>query len=116
VQKKRFQSLLDKTDNSMSQTLSQLYLLQIALLEGDNEKAEKYASIRSVKSFLSLKIADVQMIQAWYQFKVKKDVAQTRKAMRIARQKMNSSRMLRDEKRYYENWLAELEKALAEGV
>ena len=114
--KKRFQSLLDKTDNSMSQTLSQLYLLQIALLEGDNEKAEKYASIRSVKSFLSLKIADVQMIQAWYQFKVKKDVAQTRKAMRIARQKMNSSRMLRDEKRYYENWLAELEKALAEGV
>lgn len=114
--KKRFQSLLDKTDNSMSQTLSQLYLLQIALLEGDNEKAEKYASIRSVKSFLSLKMADVQMIQAWYQFKVKKNIAQTRKAMKIARQKMNSSRMLRDEKRYYENWLAELEKALAEGV
>jgi len=114
--KKRFQSLLDKTDNSMSQTLSQLYLLQIALLEGDNEKAEKYASIRSVKSFLSLKMADMQLIQAWYQFKVKKDVAQTRKAMKIARQKMNSSRMLRDEKRYYENWLAELEKALAEGV
>ena len=114
--KKRFQSLLDKTDNSMSQTLSQLYLLQIALLEGDNEKAEKYASIRSVKSFLSLKMADVQIIQAWYQFKVKKDIAQTRKAMKIARQKMNSSRMLRDEKRYYENWLAELEKELAEGV
>ena len=114
--KKRFQSLLDKTDNSMSQTLSQLYLLQIALLEGDNEKAEKYASIRSVKSFLSLKMADVQLIQAWYQFKVNKDVAQTRKAMKIARQKMNSSRMLWDEKRYYENWLAELEKALAEGV
>ena len=114
--KKRFQSLLDKTDNSMSQTLSQLYLLQIALLEGDNEKAEKYASIRSVKSFLSLKMSDMQLIQAWYQFKVKKDVAQTRKAMKIARQKMNSSRMLRDEKRYYENWLAELEKALAEGV
>ena len=114
--KKRFQSLLDKTDNSMSQTLSQLYLLQIALLEGDNEKAEKYASIRSVKSFLSLKMSDMQLIQAWYQFKVKKDVAQTRKAMKIARQKMNSSRMLRDEKRYYENWLAELEKELAEGV
>ena len=114
--KKRFQSLLDKTDNSMSQTLSQLYLLQIALLEGDNEKAEKYASIRSVKSFLSLKMADMQLIQAWYQFKVNKDVAQTRKAMKIARQKMNSSRMLWDEKRYYENWLAELEKALAEGV
>ena len=114
--KKRFQSLLDKTDNSMSQTLSQLYLLQIALLEDDNEKAEKYASIRSVKSFLSLKMADVQVIQAWYQFKVKKDVAQTRKAMKIARQKMNSSKMLRDEKRYYENWLAELEKELAEGV
>ena len=114
--KKRFQSLLDKTDNSMSQTLSQLYLLQIALLEGDNEKAEKYASIRSVKSFLSLKMADMQLIQAWYQFKVKKDIAQTRKAMKIARQKMNSSRMLWDEKRYYENWLAELEKALAEGV
>lgn len=114
--KKRFQSLLDKTDNSMSQTLSQLYLLQIALLEGDNEKAEKYASIRSVKSFLSLKMSDMQLIQAWYQFKVKKNIAQTRKAMKIARQKMNSSRMLRDEKRYYENWLAELEKALAEGV
>ena len=114
--KKWFQSLLDKTDNSMSQTLSQLYLLQIALLEGDNEKAEKYASIRSVKSFLSLKMADMQLIQAWYQFKVKKDVAQTRKAMKIARQKMNSSRMLRDEKRYYENWLEELEKELSEGV
>lgn len=114
--KKLFQSLLERTEHSMSETFCQLYLLQIALLEGDNEKAEEYASIRSVKSFLSLKMADVQMIQAWYQFKVKNDVAQTRKAMKTARQKMNSSRMLRDEKRYYENWLAELEKALAEGV
>ena len=100
----------------MSQTLSQLYLLQIALLEGDYEKAEEYASNRGVKSFLSLKTADMQVIQAWYQFKVKKDVVQTHKAMKIARQKMNSSRILRDEKRYYENWLAELEKELAEGV
>ena len=114
--KKLFQSLLERTEHSLSETFCQLCLLQIALLEGDNEKAEEYASIRSVKSFLSLKMADVQSIQAWYQFKVKKDVAQTRKAMKIARQKMNSSRMLRDEKRYYENWLAELEKALAEGV
>ena len=61
-------------------------------------------------------MADVQSIPAWYQFKVRNDMAQTRKAMKIARQKMNSSRMLRDEKRYYENWLAEREKALAEGV
>ena len=114
--KKLFQSLLERTEHSLSKTFCQLYLLQIALLEGDNEKAEEYASIRSVKSFLSLKMADVQMIQAWYQFKVKKDIAQTRKAMKIARQKMNSSRMLRDEQCYYENWLAELEKALVEGV
>ena len=114
--KKLFQSLLERTEHSLSETFCQLYLLQIALLEGDNEKAEQYASNRSVKSFLSLKMADVQMIQAWYQFKVKKDVAQTRKAMKIARQKMNSSRMLRDEKRYYENWLAELEKELTEEV
>ena len=114
--KKLFQSLLERTEHSVSETFCQLYLLQIALLEGDNEKAEEYASIRSVKSFLSLKMADVQMIQAWYQFKVKKDIAQTRKAMKIARQKMNSSRMLRDEQCYYENWLAELEKALVEGV
>ena len=114
--KKLFQSLLERTEHSVSKTFCQLYLLQIALLEGDNEKAEEYASIRSVKSFLSLKMADVQMIQAWYQFKVKNDVAQARKAMKIARQKMNSSRMLRDEQCYYENWLAELEKALAEGV
>ena len=114
--KKLFQSLLERTEHSLSETLCQLCLLQIALLEGDNEKAEEYASIRSVKSFLSLKMADVQMIQAWYQFKVKNDVAQTRKAMKTARQKMNSSRMLRDEQCYYENWLAELEKALVEGV
>ena len=114
--KKLFQSLLERTEHSVSKTLCQLCLLQIALLEGDNEKAEQYASNRSVKSFLSLKMADVQMIQAWYQFKVKNDVAQARKAMKIARQKMNSSRMLRDEQCYYENWLAELEKALAEGV
>lgn len=114
--KAAFQSLLDKTDHSVSQTLSQIYLLQIALLEGDHEKAEEYASIRGVKSFLSLKSADMQLIQAWYQFKVKKDVVQTRKAIKIARQKMNSSRMLRDEKRYYENWLAELEKELDKGV
>ena len=114
--KQQLQSVLEKTDNPMSQTLSQLYLLQIALLEGDNKKAEEYASNRGVKSFLSIKTADMQVIQAWYQFKVRNDMAQTRKAMKIARQKMNSSRMLRDEKRYYENWLAELEKALAEGV
>ncbi len=100
----------------MSKTISQLYLLQIALLEGDHEKAEEYASNRGVKSFLSLKMADMQSIQAWYQFKIKKDVAQTRKAMKIARQKMASSRMLRYEKQYYENWLAELEKELSEGV
>ena len=114
--KKLFQSLLERTEHSLSETFCQLYLLQIALLEGDNEKAEQYASNRSVKSFLSLKMADVQMIQAWYQFKVKNDVAQARKAMKIARQKMNSSRMLQDEQCYYENWLAELEKALVEGV
>ena len=114
--KQQFQSVLEKTDNPMSKTISQLYLLQVALIEGDNKKAEEYASIRGVKSFLSIKTADMQVIQAWYQFKVKKDVVQTHKAMKIARQKMNSSRMLRDEKSYYQNWLAELEKELAEGV
>ena len=114
--KKLFQSLLERTEHSLSETLCQLCLLQIALLEGDNEKAKEYASIRGVKSFLSIKTADMQVIKAWYQFKVKKDVVQTHKAMKIARHKMNSSRMLRDEKRYYENWLAELEKELTEGV
>ena len=114
--KQQFQSVLEKTDNPMSKTISQLYLLQIALIEGDNKKAEEYASIRGVKSFLSLKTADMQVIQAWYQFKVKKDVVQTHKAMKIARQKMNSSRMLRDEKIYYQNWLAELEKEMLEGT
>ena len=114
--KQQFQSLLEKTDNPMSKTISQLYLLQIALLEGDHEKAEEYASNRGVKSFLSLKMADMQSIQAWYQFKIKKDVAQTRKAMKIARKNMVTSRLVRDEKRYYENWLAELEKELSEGV
>ena len=114
--KKHFQSLLDKTDNPMSQTLSQLYLLQIALLERDHEKAEEYASNRGVKSFLSLKMADTQIMQAWYQFLVKKDMNQTDKAIKIARQNMVTSRLVRDEKRYYENWLAELEKELSEGV
>ena len=112
--KQQFQSVLEKTDNPMSKTSSQLYLLQIALMEGDNKKAEEYASIRGVKSFLSLKTADMQVIQAWYQFKVKKDVVQTHKAMKIARQKMNSSRMLRDEKAYYQQWLDELEQAIQE--
>lgn len=114
--KKHFQSLLDKTDNPMSQTLSQLYLLQIALLERDHEKAEEYASNRGVKSFLSLKMADTQIMQAWYQFLVKKDMVQTDKAIKIARQNLGTSRLVRDEKRYYENWLEELEKALAEEV
>ena len=114
--KKHFQSLLDKTDNPMSQTLSQLYLLQIALLERDHEKAEEYASNRGVKSFLSLKMADTQIMQAWYQFLVKKDMDQTDKAIKIARKNMRTSRLVRDEKRYYENWLAELEKELSEGV
>ncbi len=114
--KKHFQSLLDKTDNPMSQTLSQLYLLQIALLERDYEKAEEYASNRGVKSFLSLKMADTQIMQAWYQFLVKKDMDQTEKAIKIARQNLGTSRLVRDEKRYYESWLAELEKELSEGV
>ena len=114
--KRQFQSLLEKTDNPMSKTISQLYLLQIALLEGDYEKAEEYASNRGVKSFLSLKMADMQSIQAWYQFLVKKDMDQTDKAIKIARQNMVTSRLVRDEKPYYENWLAELEKELSEGV
>lgn len=112
--KKHLQTLLENTDNSMIRTISQLYLLQIALLEGDHARAEEYASIRGVKSFLSLKTADMQVIQAWYQFKVKKDMEQTHKAMKIARQKMNSSRMLRDEKAYYQQWLDELEQAIQE--
>ena len=114
--KRQFQSLLEKTDNPMSKTISQLYLLQIALLEGDHEKAEEYASNRGVKSFLSLKMADTQIMQAWYQFLVKKDMDQTDKAIKIARKNMVTSRLVRDEKRYYENWLAELEKELSEGV
>ncbi len=114
--KQQFQSLLEKTDNPMSQTLSQLYLLQIALLERDYEKAEEYASNRGVKSFLSLKMADTQIMQAWYQFLVKKDMDQTEKAIKIARQNLGTSRLVRDEKRYYESWLAELEKELSEGV
>ena len=114
--KQQFQSLLEKTDNPMSKTISQLYLLHIALLEGDHEKAEEYASNRGVKSFLSLKMADTQIMQAWYQFLVKKDMVQTDKAIKIARQNMVTSRLVRDEKRYYENWLAELEKELSEGV
>ena len=114
--KKHFQSLLDKTDNPMSQTLSQLYLLHIALLEGDHEKAEQYACNRGVKAFLSLKMTDTQIIQACYQFLVKKDMEQTDKAIKIARKNMRTSRLVRDEKRYYENWLAELEEELAEGV
>ena len=114
--KRQFQSLLEKTDNPMSKTISQLYLLQIALLEGDHEKAEEYASNRGVKSFLSLKMTDTQIMQAWYQFLVKKDMDQTDKAIKIARKNMVTSRLVRDEKRYYESWLAELEKELAEGV
>ena len=114
--KRQFQSLLEKTDNPMSKTISQLYLLQIALLEGDHEKAEEYASNRGVKSFLSLKMTDTQIMQAWYQFLVKKDMEQTDKAIKIARQNLGTSRLVRDEKRYYESWLAELEKELSEGV
>ena len=114
--KQQFQSMLEKTDNPMSKTISQLYLLQIALLEEDHEKAEEYASNRGVKSFLSLKMADTQIMQALYQFLVKKDRDQTDKAIKIARKNMVTSRLVRDEKRYYENWLAELEKELSEGV
>ena len=114
--KQQFQSLLEKTDNSMSKTISQLYLLHIALLERDHEKAEQYACNRGVKAFLSLKMTDTQIIQACYQFLVKKDMDQTDKAIKIARKNMRTSRLVRDEKRYYENWLAELEEELAEGV
>ncbi|NON61097.1 peptidase M50, partial [Klebsiella pneumoniae] len=91
----QFQALLERTTTPMMQTVAQLSLLHIALLEGDFEQAEQYASIRQVKSFLSLKLSNLQVIQAWYQFKVKKDVDRTRKALKIARQKMDSSRMLR---------------------
>ena len=108
--------MLEKTDNPMSKTSSQLYLLQVALMEGDNKNAEEYASIRGVKSFLSIKNSRYAGHSSLYQFKVRKDVVQTHKAMKIARHKMNSSRMLRDEKSYYQNWLAELEKELTEGV
>jgi len=66
--------------------------------------------------FLSLKMTDTQIMQAWYQFLVKKDMDQTDKAIKIARKNMVTSRLVRDEKRYYESWLAELEKELAEGV
>ena len=38
--KQQFQSVLEKTDNPMSKTISQLYLLHIALLEGDMQVFE----------------------------------------------------------------------------
>ena len=43
--KRQLQSVLEKTDNPMSKTSSQLYLLQIALMEGDNKKAEELSLI-----------------------------------------------------------------------
>ena len=112
--KEQFQSLLERADNPMIQTAVQLSLLHIALLEGDDEKAEEFATIRRVKSFLSMKLTNIQAVQAWYQFKVKKDLAQTHKAIKLARQKMDVSRMLRDEKAYYQQWLDELEQAIQE--
>ena len=92
--KQQFQSVLDKTDNPMSKTSSQLYLLQVALMEGDNKESGRICKYSRGQILLSLKTADMQVIQAWYQFKVRKDVVQTHKAMKIARHKMNSSRML----------------------
>lgn len=112
--KEQFQALLERADNPMIQTAAQLSLLHIALLEGDDEKAEEYATIRRVKSFLSMKLTNIQAVQAWYQFKVKKDLVQTHKAIKLARQKMDVSRMLRDEKAYYQQWLDELEQAIQE--
>ena len=61
-----------------------------------------------------MKLTNIQAVQAWYQFKVKKDLAQTHKAIKLARQKMDVSRMLRDEKAYYQQWLDELEQAIQE--
>ena len=110
----QFQTLLKRADNPMIQTAAQLSLLHIALLEGDDEKAEEYATIRRVKSFLSMKMTNIQAVQAWYQFKVKKDLDRTHKAIKLARQKMDVSRMLRDEKAYYQQWLDELEQAIQE--
>ena len=112
--KEQFQSLLERADNPMIQTAAQLSLLHIALLEGDHEKAEEYATIRRVKSFLSMKLTNIQAVQAWYQFTVKKDLDRTHKAIKLARQKMDVSRMLRDEKAYYQQWLDELEQAIQE--
>ena len=112
--KEQFQALLERADNPMIQTAAQLSLLHIALLEGDDDKAEEYATIRRVKSFLSMKLTNIQAVQAWYQFTVKKDLAQTHKVIKIARQKMDVSRMLRDEKAYYQQWLDELEQAIQE--
>ena len=59
-----------------------------------------------------MKLTNIQAVQAWYQFTVKKDLAQTQKAIKLARQKMDVSRMLRDEKVYYQQWLDELEQAI----
>jgi len=114
--KQQFQSILEQTDNSLIQAIAQMSLLHIALLEDKVETAEEYASILKLKPFLSLKMTHIQTMQAWYQYKVKKDLAKTHKAIQIAREKMNASYLLRDEKRYYENWLAKLEKALSEGI
>ena len=41
-------------------------------------------------------------------------MTQTHKAIKLARQKMDVSRMLRDEKAYYQQWLDELEQAIQE--
>lgn len=114
--KETFQRILDQSENSMMQSLAQLYLLQLALLEDNLETAETYANLRGVKALLTMKVADMQLTQAWYQFKVVKDQVKTKKAIQLAKQKMNKSRMLRDEKSYYESWLAKLEKELAQGV
>ena len=61
-----------------------------------------------------MKMTNIQAVQAWYQFKVKKDLDRTHKAIKLARQKMDVSRMLRDEKAYYQQWLDELEQAIQE--
>lgn len=108
----RLNQLLQDTDNDYSQAMAQVILLQVYLLKGELEQAEKLAKKPMVKRFLAMKMGNVQTINALYQLRVEKNLKKTEQAIKVAKKAMPASRMMRDEQAYYKDLLEQVEEEL----
>lgn len=108
--RQQLEILLPKAETTFIRPFASITLLQVLLLQGDIEAAKKLVMEPSVQKSLNLKMTNVQVIRSLYELKVNKDEAAAKKYNQLAKKFLPISRMLTDEKQYYERLMQQIKE------